>query len=77
MGSCPYITKEEFERRLILKHGEIYKYRWSNLPNSIFYYDKESYYSKDFNGGTEEIGIFTNETTHSMWKELEAEQNGN
>ena len=56
------LTREEFEKRLREKHGEIYTRYWTNYPNSIFYYDRNT----DIDGTTPNIGIYTGEIAYSL-----------
>ena len=55
------LTIEQFEALLQAKHKEVYRKFWSNYPNSIFYYD-----TPNFDAVTDNIGIYTNETTYSL-----------
>lgn len=57
------LTRQQFREKLIEKYGdiEIYTKTWNNYPNSTFYYD-----TPNFDGLTENIGIYTNETTYGI-----------
>ena len=51
------LTREEHYAKLKKFYPTIYSKRWTNNPQSIFYYDHP-----DFNGISEEVGIWTAET---------------
>ena len=57
------LSYEDFIEKLKSIHGKVYLKTWLNSPG-IYYYD-----TPDFNGGTSEVGIYTNET-HYYIKEF-------
>ena len=55
------LTLEQFYKKLKEKHKQVYSKRWSNYPRSIFFYD-----IPDFDGATDTIGIYTNESLYGF-----------
>ena len=65
MGNRPYLTRTQFEEKLKQEHGKIYTHHFINYPNSTFYYNAEQYFVDNI-GLSDNIGIYTNETTYGF-----------
>lgn len=68
MGSNQKMTFEEFQNAMKEKYGGYQTRRWSNYPNSVFFYLEDI----EVFGNTDNIGIWTDEHTYSLepaWRE--------